>query len=245
MAEDLYALTLDDVNTFKELVTEYRNRKTTRPVYESDVDDYAGTAPQTYIVRAPKGGIAGINQNTTGTGTPALWDDSISDAECQVYYKDSITGVLHPVEGKTLIVNNPSLNSIAEYSWVLVTRDAYNDWYAISVVGVSSSFPTSHIDITYVSDWSATGCTIYLQKTTATIGINSLGQLTLSTSSATTNPSFGPLPITGSLSFTVPIPSQSGSFSGTVGSCSYSGTLSTDATSELISITDFSGIHTC
>lgn len=132
MAEDLYALTLDDVNTFKELVAEYKNRKTTRPSYAYDIDDFAGTAPQVYLVRAPKDGISGINQNTTGTGTHGLGDDVVYTAECQVYYKDNITNVLHPVEGKTLWVTNFSTTSINPYVWILVTRDAYNTWYAIT-----------------------------------------------------------------------------------------------------------------
>jgi len=139
MAEDLYALTLDDVNTFRELVADYKNRKTTRPSYAYDIDDFAGTAPQTYLVRAPKGGIPGINQNTTGTGTTALGDDVISSADCQVYYKDNINNILHPVKSKKLSVCNYSTNEIPQLSWCLVTRDAYGTWYAITGGGSNSS----------------------------------------------------------------------------------------------------------
>jgi hypothetical protein len=130
-----YVLSEDDLAALKALVQEHRERfrsvnvrqRTNRPF----ADEQEILPPECYLALTPAAGIPGISKEP-GTGT--LSSEAISSALCQIFQVlDNKITVVYNIG--TLQVYNYSQTIVPGGQWILVNRDKFGTWMAVTSGG--------------------------------------------------------------------------------------------------------------
>lgn len=122
----------DDINILKELVQFRKDQlETPRRSNPYSIDHEETFAPETYLARTPTGGIAALNEMTTGTGTTDDLDDVISSAMCDVYRVLQSGPSSYALQKLTFQrrVFNPIPVALPSRQLVLITRDKFGTWF--------------------------------------------------------------------------------------------------------------------
>lgn len=123
-----------DEDTMREMLAmlaDWRQRRTIETVSRSIRPVPDPQAPEVYVARAPEGGIPGIDENTTGTGSPGWQDDIPGSAVCEIYklspvndvYTLKRTGFYKTVYNLGAAVDGQAL--------VSAVRDKWGKWWAV------------------------------------------------------------------------------------------------------------------
>lgn len=153
MAQEIYGLTLGDVNFLKMLKRAHEGGRQNPPSSRlgNDIFDEPPQAPETYIALVPEDGIPAAEGDPdfitgTGTGTDLVLDyrqgDRPGSATCQIYR--IINGVLESCDF-TKLVWNLSGSAITQ-KWMTVVRDKFGNWLA--QVGGAGGQQTCRFEIT-------------------------------------------------------------------------------------------------
>lgn len=152
MTKHAYLLSDDDMTVLRGLIRRERDRRVgyhARPAPEPET----GTAPETYIARAPSGGITGLTQTPdtfvgtgsgdidvpTGTGT-ARMNVVPGFGTCDIYQiltdpNDGVTQELQPC-GFSLLVYNLATIPVMPHEWIVITRDKFGSWVITNTLGL-------------------------------------------------------------------------------------------------------------
>lgn len=92
--------------------------------------DEGHQGPEVYVAKTPAAGIPALAVDT-GTGTSGV---GIGSAECPIYRVDLEYGSykLIAVAGLEYPVYNPTMASVDGDSWLLVVRDKFGNWMAVT-----------------------------------------------------------------------------------------------------------------
>lgn len=121
-------LTEKALETLRHLAARDKNIREGRPAIQDPnalLHGGIATAPDVYIALPPTGGIPGAGFSSGSLDYP----DTPGSADCQIYYKDHITGLMKPVDGLIVDVHNLSVEEIPDTQLVVVKRDKYGVWY--------------------------------------------------------------------------------------------------------------------
>lgn len=136
MADPLYFLNKDDRDHLQQMLTWFKQRRTN--LQSRSPLDLPGRSSDTYIAVVPDiGGIPPLTTPGTGTGTGFFDPDTNRDnpgfAECDIFQVVDIGDGFPTIEplGFSLTVYNLS-RSVIGRDWILVTRDKFGTWVAIS-----------------------------------------------------------------------------------------------------------------
>lgn len=130
--EPLIGLTAEDHGMLKHLIQQLRANPgilntRNRPQIERERNTEAS---QLYVARTPEDGIPGVITNDIGTAS----DDEPGEATCEIYqvmrYQNPI--VLAATAANDRLVYNISTEAIPGDSWIIVAKDAFGTWVAIS-----------------------------------------------------------------------------------------------------------------
>jgi hypothetical protein len=133
MAQDIYGLTLADVNFLKALKRAHDGNRQNPPSARLGYDgfDDAPQAPEVYIALVPGGGIPaneGDPELLPGTGSELDYQqgDMPGYADCQIYR--IIGGVLQSCDFTKRVYNLTA--SAIDQGWITVVRDKFGNWIA-------------------------------------------------------------------------------------------------------------------
>lgn len=121
---DKYVLSEADRDAIKAMIEAEAKRVATTVNRPAPTDDLP-TAPEVYVAKTPDGGIPAA---TTA-------DDEVTPgvAECDIYRL--ISGVFTPVEHLVRDVYNIFTTVIPADKWIVVERDKFGQWYAVTASG--------------------------------------------------------------------------------------------------------------
>lgn len=136
MAEPIRTLSDDDIRILREMVNAHRNRGVTETVSRSIRPVPDPQSPDVYIARAPEGGIPGIDENTTGTGSPGWMDDIPGSASCEIYKLSPANGIQTLKRlgwYKTVYNFGPAITGS---KLLIIVRDKFGTWVATNLLGL-------------------------------------------------------------------------------------------------------------
>lgn len=120
MAERRFFLNEEDAFLFREMKEWFRANVRSHTARPYDPPG-PGKAPDVLVVRVPAGGVSGLDENLTGTGTGTVLADDMADyADCEAYHLTE-TGGFRPL-GFTVRCFNRGLTAIEGDSWAVAAR---------------------------------------------------------------------------------------------------------------------------